>query len=196
MNILPKKKTRITPDEYLEIDSNSDIRHEYFNGDIFAMTGSSLRHNIINTNISRELGNRLIAKNSNCNVLSNDMRVKVQEIEKYTYPDIAVVCGEIELEDGKFDTLMNPVIIIEILSDSTEAYDRGKKFFHYRLIPSLQEYILVSQYFCLVERFIRKDDATWNLSSYDRMEQTLRIESIGCDVPLSDIYRWIEFEGN
>lgn len=194
MNTQPQEKRRMTPEEYLTFDSVSDIKYEYFNGEIFAMTGGSLNHNQININIASQLKNKLIG--TPCRPLASDMRVKVKEIGKYTYPDIVIACGNIELEKFKgLETLLNPVAIIEILSDSTEAYDRGKKFTHYRLIPSLREYILVSQNHCNVEQFSRADNGIWQiLNPCTDMERSITIESIGCELLLSDIYELVEFE--
>lgn len=192
MNAQPQKKTRITPEEYLEFERTSEIKHEYFEGEIFAMVGASLNHNKISINLVRELGNRL--KDSSCDLFSNDLRVKVQAIDKYTYPDIVVVCGDIDLEkESGMETLLNPLVIIEVLSDSTEAYDRGTKFQHYRLIPSLQEYILVSQHSYLVEKYTRSDDGGWRYFSYENVEHTMEIESVKCKLMLSDIYYRVEF---
>ncbi len=194
MNSQPLETPKMTPEEYLQFERNSKIRHEYFDGDIFAMTGGSLNHNRIGRNIVRQLGNRL--EGSPCENFVGDMRVKIDKLDMYTYPDIVVVCGNIELEKmGGLETLLNPTVIMEILSDSTEAYDRGKKFTHYRLIPSLQEYILISQHFCNVERFIRGDNGIWQiLNPCTDMDQTVKIESIDCELLLSDIYYRVEFQ--
>jgi Uma2 family endonuclease len=194
MNAQPQKKPRMTPEKYLQFDHDSDIKYEYFDGDVFAMTGGSLNHNQISINIASQLKSTL--RGSPCRPLASDMRVKVNEIDKYTYPDIVVVCGNIELEKVKgVETLLNPVVIIEILSDSTEAYDRGKKFTHYRLIPSLREYILVSQDYCNVEQFSRGDRGIWHiLDPCMDMERSITIESIDCELLLSDIYELVDFE--
>ncbi|MBF0204339.1 MAG: Uma2 family endonuclease [Desulfamplus sp.] len=191
MNAQPQEKNVMTPEEYLDFERDSDIRHEYFNGEIFAMVGASLNHNRINGNIAVELRNQL--KGDPCDVFSSDIRVKVEAIGKYTYPDVVIVCGDIKLEDDKFDTLLNPVVIIEILSDSTEAYDRGTKFQHYRLVPSLQEYILVSQHSCLVEKYVRSDEEKWVYSSCENMQKAMSIKSIKCELLLSDIYYRVKF---
>lgn len=194
MNAQPQKKTRMTPEKYLEFDNNSDTKYEYFDGDIFAMTGGSLNHNQISINIASQLKSTL--RGSPCRPLASDMRVKVNEINKYTYPDIVVVCGRIDLEKvNGLETLLNPVVIIEILSDSTEAYDRGKKFTHYRLIPSLREYILVSQNYCNVEQFSRGHSGIWQiLDPCMDMTRSITIEPIDCELLLSDIYEFVEFE--
>jgi len=189
MNALPEKKEKMTSEEYLNFEISSDVRHEFFNGEIFAMTGASLKHNRVSTNTVIELGGKLKAAKSSCSVFANDMRVKIQEKDNYVYPDIVVTCGDIELDNDKFDTLLNPMVIIEILSDSTEIYDRGKKFQNYQLIKSLQEYILISQDQCFVEQFVRQEDFTsWKYFSYKDLDQSVKIESINCNLVLSDIY--------
>ncbi len=194
MDIQPQENTRMTPEEYLDFEKSAEIRHEYCYGEIFAMTGGSLNHNQINGNIFNQLKNKL--GGSSCRPFASDMRVKIQKIDKYTYPDIVVVCGEIELEKNKgAETLLNPMVVIEILSNSTEAYDRGTKFRHYRLISSLQEYILVSQNNCLVEQYVRSDGGIWQiLNPCTDIKQSIRINSIGCELPLSAVYDLVEFE--
>ena len=191
VDMLLQEKDSITPDEYLALERESDIKNEYFDGEIFAMAGARRGHNQISTNIVRMLGNHLLEKP--CSVFSSDMKVKMEEIRKYTYPDIVVVCDHEEYEDENNDILLNPLVIIEILSDSTEAYDRGDKFSHYQFIDSFKEYILVSQYVCRVEKFTRQEDETWVYSKRNNMEDTVRIESIKCDLPVSEIYRRVNF---
>lgn len=190
----PREKARMTPEAYLEFEKTSEIRHEFFRGELFAMTGGSLNHNRISRNIVRSLGNQLAG--SPCEPFAGDMRVKVQENEKYTYPDIVVVCGEIELEKIKgVETLLNPVAIMEILSTATEAYDRGKKFEHYRMIPSLREYFLFSQEECQVERFVRGGDGIWQiLGPIKGMDQVVPIASANCGLTLAEVYDRVEFE--
>jgi Uma2 family endonuclease len=187
-----QEKKWMTPEEYLAFEKNSEIKHEFCDGEMFAMTGASLNHNRISRNIQRELG--MLLKGSSCENLSSDMRVKIQAREQYTYPDIVIACDDILLEkiDG-VETLLNPVVIIEILSDSTEAYDRGKKFSRYRLISSFKEYILVSQNHCQVERFVRGDDS-WKYFSYEDMNQSLTIDSVDAELLLSDIYYRVGFD--
>lgn len=188
-----QEKLKMTTEEYLKVERASETRHEYYDGEIFAMTGAKVNHNRIASNINRFLGNQLAGRS--CDVFLSDMRVKVQRVDKYTYPDVVVVCGDLELEDEKFDTLLNPVVIIEILSNSTELYDRGEKFAHYRLIPSLQEYILISQYHHKVEKFIRGDDGIWRIfEPYTNIDAKIKLESIDCHLLLSEIYHRVEFE--
>ncbi|MBF0574279.1 MAG: Uma2 family endonuclease [Desulfamplus sp.] len=187
MTAQSQRDEKITPKEYLEFERTSEFKHEYFDGEIFAMVGASLNHNQISMNLIRELGVQL--KHSSCRPFINDLRVKVQEIEKYTYPDIVIVCGDIKIEkESGMETLLNPIVIIEVLSNSTEAYDRGAKFQHYQLIPSLQEYILVSQFSPLVEKYVRSDKGQWIYTSYEGMDKTIAIEAVKCELILSDIY--------
>ncbi|MBF0202165.1 MAG: Uma2 family endonuclease [Desulfamplus sp.] len=188
------EKNQMTPDEYLQFERCSEIRHEYFNGEIFAMTGGSLNHNRISRNIVRLLGNEL--KGSPCENFAGDMRVKIKENGKYTYPDIVVACGNMELENiNGVETLLNPMVIMEILSKSTEAYDRGEKFRHFRLIPSLQEYILVSQNCCMIEKYGRGDSGIWQIfNPFTDMDRIVIIDSINCELLMSEIYYRVEFE--
>src|SRR2546425_9750990 len=152
-------KTRITPEEYLELERKAEIKSEYLDGEMFAMSGVTREHSTIVVNVTTELNVQV--KGRPCEVHGPDLRVKVSPTGLYTYPDVAVICGEPQFEDPHFDTLLDPHLIIEVLSDSTESYDRGKKFAHYRAIDSLREYILVSQTEYRIERFCRQDDGSW-----------------------------------
>ncbi len=189
--MLPSEKERIGSEEYLRLERKSEIRHEYIDGELFSMTGASFEHNQISANIVRVLGNQFLEKP--CYVFSSDMKVRIPEIEKYTYPDIVVACEEASFEDDNNEVLLNPLAIFEILSDSTEAYDRGKKFAHYRLLQSLAEYVLVSQHDCRVEKFWRRDDHTWIYKEYRNMEHVLEMDSFDCGLPIVEMYRKVEF---
>ncbi len=189
--MLLKQKTFIGTAEYLAMERESEIRNEYVNGQMFAMSGASREHNLISTNIVRVLANYFLDKP--CSVFASDMKIGISDVDIYTYPDIAVVCGREEYQDDHQDILLNPIVIIEILSDSTEAYDRGDKFASYQRIISLTQYILVSQYFCGVEIFTRNPDATWMYSIFDRMEDIVPIKSIACEIQASEIYRKVHF---
>ena len=138
-----QRKSLLTPEEYLAIERKSETKGEFYSGEVFAMVGASKRHNLIAANVIRVLGNQLLDRP--CNVYPSDMRVKVSATGKYTYPDVVVACEEELFDDEEKDTLLNPVLIIEVLSESTEAYDRGKKFEHYQYIESLTDYLLVTQ---------------------------------------------------
>ena len=149
----------VTSEEYLIFERSASYKSEYFNGEIFAMAGASKKHNLIVGNTFAELHSQL--KKRLCQVYSNDMRVKVSDTGSYTYPDIVVACEQEQFDDKYKDTLLNPVVIIEVLSDSTEAYDRGGKFEHYRHLVSLLEYVLIAQDKYLIERYVRQSDWQW-----------------------------------
>ena len=154
------------------------------------MAGASREHNQISANLIRVLGNQLLEKP--CSVYSSDMKVKIEKITKYTYPDIVVACQTERFEDEKRDVLLNPVVIMEILSDSTEAYDRGRKFLHYQLIDSLVEYILIAQDAARIETFSRRTDNTWLYAEFHGLDVVVNIESIGCALRLGEVYQKIE----
>ena len=185
-------KSYIEPDEYLAIDSQAEYKSEYFRGEIFAMSGASLRHAEIVTNVVSDLHGQL--RKSSCRVYSSDVRVKVAPTGLYTYPDIVIVCGKSQTERKKEDTLLNPVVILEVLSPSTEAYDRGEKFEHYRALESLTDYLLVAQNKAKIEHFHRQDDSQWTLSESRGIDDTIEIASIDCKLALSDVYDKVEFD--
>jgi len=179
------KKIHCTAEEYLTLERNTLYKSEFHDGEIFAMTGASRTHNLIAFNIARELGLQL--KNRPCEAYIADMRVKAAKARSYHYPDIAIVCGTPEFEDAHVDTLLNPTLLIEVLSPSTEAYDRGGKFAHYRKIASLCEYVLVTQDQFSVERYVRQGDV-WILTEAVDIEATVTLESIGCSLKLREVY--------
>jgi Uma2 family endonuclease len=179
-------KDLLTPDEYLAIERKAELKSEYYAGEVFAMAGASREHNLIVSSIIRMLGNQLLERN--CNVYPSDMRVKIVNTGKYTYPDVAVVCGTERFEDEHRDTLLNPAVIIEVLSDTTEAYDRGKKFENYQYIDSLREYILVAQEPYRIERYIRQNDKTWTYTEFHEAEEKVELSTIGCELSLQDVY--------
>lgn len=182
---------RYTPDQYLEWERAAPVKSEYFDGQIFAMAGASEAHNLITLNIAGELRQQF--KGKPCRTYSNDMRVKVSESGLYTYPDVVVVCGERVFSDAVQDTLENPTVIFEVLSPTTEAYDRGAKFAQFRRLPSLQEYVLVSQTEFLVEQFVRQSDRNWLfLESYGEAA-SVSLLTLAVTLPLSEIYDRIEF---
>lgn len=186
------QQTRYTAEEYLSLERSTSIKSEFHDGQIYAMTGASREHNLISGNIYRELSQQL--KNRPCEAYINDMRVKATEARCYHYPDIAVVCGKPEFEDAQVDTLLNPMLLIEVLSPSTEAYDRGGKFAHYRKIPSLREYLLVMQDQPGIERYLRQGEV-WILSETLGLEASVALESIDCRLSLREVYDKV-FEGN
>jgi len=182
---------RISPQEYLAQEPRADFKSEYLHGEVFAMAGATYEHTVIKDNFAREIGNQL--KGGPCRPLTSDMRVKVNATGLYTYPDIAIVGDKPQFEDEVFDTLLNPRVVVEVLSDSTEKYDRGAKFGHYRQIPPLQEYVLVAQDRPLVERYVRQSDNSWLLTVFEGQSSTFAFNSIPVRVPLSEIYNGVEF---
>lgn len=176
--------------DYLEFEQKSKNRHEYIDGEVLLMAGASRRHSKIASNVGGELFGRL--KGTGCEVHYGDLRLRVRETH-YVYGDVSIFCGEPELEVYKdTETLLNPRIIFEVLSKSTEARDRGEKAEDYRRMPSLTDYLFVSQHKMLVEHYIRQEDSSWKLVEYREPDDQVRLASINCDLALSDIYRDVQ----
>ena len=186
-----KPEHRYTPTEYLAIDRASDSRSEYLDGLIYAMGGATARHVQIVGNLVRELGIRLREKP--CVVYATDLRVQVSVDGLYAYPDVVVVCGEPHFIDGELDTLTNPLLIVEVLSDSTKNYDRGEKFERYRTIATFREYVLVAQDRVHVERHERQDDGAWVLRETSAIDDVIELTSVGCELPVSEVYLKVSF---
>ncbi len=185
------KPSYMTPGEYLAVERKAAIRSELIAGRMFAMSGASRRHSLIAGNFYRELSSQM--RHRICEVHMNDMRVKVSPTGLYPYPDIVAVCGEALFEDAEIDTLVNPTVIVEVLSESTEAYDRGEKFAHYRRLETLREYVLVAQDKIRIEHY-RREGEEWILSEVSAPGATLDLESIDCHVGVAAIYEKVEFE--
>lgn len=183
---------RLTPEEYLRIERAAEWKSEYIDGEMFAMSGASLRHTIITSNLVRELGNQL--RNGPCTVSSSDLRVATDRRRHYTYPDVVVVCDPPQYVDGQLDTVTNPTLIAEVLSDSTEKYDRGGKFERYRAVPSLSDYLLVAQDRVHVELFSRQSDGRWSLRDWNDPEAGIDIESIHCRLKVAEVYAKVTFD--
>lgn len=181
-----------TAAEYLAFERKSEERHEYVNGEIRLMSGASRAHNRITANLGLVLGNSL--KGKPCEYFLTDMRVKIAADGRYTYPDVSVVCGGSAFEDGEVDTLLNPNVVIEVLSKSTAAYDRGDKFASYRNLPSLREYLLVSQDSPTVEHFVRLDDGAWRFNPTEGLDGEIRLTTVDVRLPLRDLYDKVDFE--
>ncbi|MGI9174123.1 MAG: Uma2 family endonuclease [Rhodothermales bacterium] len=182
----------IAPDVYLALERAAPHKSEYHDGEIVAMAGASRRHNLIVANLVRLLGNALLDRD--CNVYPSDLRVRTAKGDLYTYPDVTITCGEERFEDGHADTLLTPLLLIEVLSESTEGYDRGKKFEHYQRISSLKEYMLVAQDRCRAEQFVRQQDGRWIYSEAHRQEDVILLSSIACDVALKEVYAKVRLE--
>ncbi len=188
MSAQPKRL--LTPEEYLAIERDIQQKHEFFRGEMFAMGGATREHNLINGNIAASLHAQLA--NRPCEIYQNDMRVKVSATGLYVYPDIVVTCQKPQFEDKVLDTLLNPQIIIEVVSDSTETYDRTKKYKHYQQIESLKEYVLVTQKWAHVDRFTAGEDGRWTLDSEDGLEGAIELTIIDCRLKLADVYAKVE----
>ena len=183
---------RLTPEQYLEIERAArDVRSEYYNGRMYAMSGASYRHVMIISSLSHHLRSALVSRP--CSVGTNDLRVRVSSEGLYTYPDVVVICGEPRFADDLGDTLINPTLVLEVLSPSTEAYDRGFKFSQYRTLDSLKEYAIVSQAEPRVEIFRRQPTGEWLFSDWIGMESLRRFDSVGCTVAMKDIYDKVTF---
>lgn len=186
-----QKVIKLSPEQYLEIERKAEYKSEYYNGEMFALAGASYIHNRIARNISRSLGNQLNGKE--CEEFQSDLKVKELDSNLFTYPDIVVICGEPEFYDEEKDVVTNSTLIIEVLSKSTESYDRGFKFELYRRIKSLKDYFLVSQEKASIEYYSRNPDDSWILKEYNNIEQIIQIESIGCKLELKEVYDKVNF---
>lgn len=184
-------RTKVTPEEYLALERKAETKSEYVNGEIYAMAGASREHNLIGLNVGGEL--RSLLRDRPCETYVSDMRVRVSATGLYTYPDVVVVFGRPRFDDAQVDVLLNPTVIFEVLSDSTEAYDRGAKFAHYRHLDSVREYVLVAQDRMQVDHFARTG-SQWLLTAYGRPEEVLDLPSIECAIPLAEIYARVELE--
>jgi Uma2 family endonuclease len=184
--------TLLTPAEYLELERRAEYKSEYFQGEVIAMAGASRRHALIVTNLVRELSRQLKGKQGE--VFSNDLRLRVTPAGLYTYPDVLVACSDIQFADDQKDTILNPVLLIEVLSDSTRDYDRGRKFEYYRMLPSLIEYLTVAQDKPHVEHWTRQQEDRGLLVEYNQLSQTIPLGSIACVVAMTEIYDKIKWE--
>jgi Uma2 family endonuclease len=189
MSALPKP--RYTPEQYLEMDRKADHRSEYVSGEILAMAGASREHNRITINI----GSALITQThgGSCEPFTTDLRVKGRTTGAFLFPDVVVGCSTLEFEDASLDILLNPVVLMEVLSPTTESNDRGWKFAHYRQLATLADYVMLSQYQPFVEHYARNSDDKWVLTELRGLEAILRLPSIGCELPLAEVYERVEF---
>lgn len=181
---LPHRK--LTPQEYLGVERAAEVKSEYLNGEMFAMSGANEWHELIKSNVSATVHGQF--KGRPCKVYSSDMRVSVSATGLYTYPDVVALCGEARFEDDKRDTLLNPAVVFEVLSRTTEAYDRGAKFAHYRRVESIVEYVLIAQDRVSVEHFTRQPDGSWTFVERNGLDDVLDLPAVGARITLSDIY--------
>jgi Uma2 family endonuclease len=182
----------VTPNEYLAIEIKAETRHEYFDGRIYAMAGANLNHNFIVSNLSRKIG--IFLDDKSCNLFGSDLRITTPAFDSYMYPDLSIVCDEIQIQENSFDTVTNPSVIIEVMSPSTKGYDMAFKFHYYKQIASLQEYILVDSTRNFVQVNRKKDANTWiEAINIDDENSSFEIDAIGLQVQLKDVYRNVAF---
>jgi len=180
----------LTPEQYLEIERAAEFRSEYLNGEMFAMSGATARHNIVVNNLGRALHAQLRGR---CRYFTTDLRLLIPATGLYTYPDLMVICGEIEFSGDRQDIVTNPRFIAEILSKSTADYDRGGKFVHYRSLPGLADYMIAAQDSVRVEHWSRQPDGSWVLREYSSLADAVQIASVGAEVRLASIYEDVDF---
>ena len=191
MAIAAEKKTMLTVEAYLERERVAPFRSEYADGEVFAMSGGTVQHNVIAVNLSAELRQQL--KDRPCYVFSSDLKIWIAAADTFTYPDVSALCGEIEYRDDGQDVITNPSLIAEVLSDSTEAYDRGEMFARYRTLPSFREYLLLSQKRMRAELYVRQEDGSWILKVFEAPDDVVEMASIHCSVHLGDLYHKVTF---
>ncbi len=192
--MLPEQQPYYTVEEYFDLEETAEYKSEYYQGEILAMAGGSANHNRIAGNVFIALSDALRTKP--CEAFIGDLRVWVKQVDLYTYPDVMVVCNGLEFAHDRTDTITNPIVIFEVLSPSTESYDRGKKFEFYRTIETLKDYVLIDQERVHVEYFRQLDDGQWLLSVFDDEADTLTLQSIGVEMLLSDIYQRVDWEAS
>ncbi|MDT5261596.1 MAG: hypothetical protein QOC61_600 [Acidobacteriota bacterium] len=175
----------LSPEEYLTIERRADFKSEYVDGVAYAMAGGSERHNLIAANVIIALGVQL--RDGACRVYPSDLKVRVPNSKRFFYPDVSVICDETQFADEERDVILNPIVVVEVLSDSTEAFDRGKKFLSYQQIESLKEYLLVAQDEFVVEHFLRQEDG-WLYTKASGLDAAIALPALNCRVALSDIY--------
>src|SRR6266571_5039475 len=182
---------RLTEVEYLDLERSLESKNEFFDGEVFAMSGGTPLHSQIAANLIQVIGRRL--SGGRCVVYTSDLRLKIQATGLFTYPDLSVVCGPIQFAAGTDDTVVNPTVIVEVLSDSTEAYDRGKKFENYRQMSSLREYLLVSQKEPRIDQFVRQENEQWLLREAAGLEATLALPALEIKISLAAVFAGVEF---
>lgn len=190
MTAQPKKVYSLA--EYFELERSMNEKFEFWGGNVWSMSGARLAHNLIVGNLNTELDVRLREKG--CRAVPSDMRVKVPTYPPYRYPDLTVICGSPTIEQtGGVDMLLNPLLIIEVLSDSTEAFDRGDKFSYYKSIESFSEYLLIAQHRPHVTQFVKHGDGFWANFEFNDLNDSLELRSVDCSLPLASIYRDVTF---
>lgn len=189
---LAQTAPHLTEAEYLAIERAAVFKSEFFGGEMFAMAGGTLEHSLIATNLARAVGDALQGKK--CVAFNADLRIKVEATGLFTYPDLSVICGPPQFVSDTDDNVVNPTVLFEVLSDSTEAYDRGKKFENYSCIPTLREYLLVSQREPRIEQFIRQQNGDWLLRAANGMDGKLELPSLGIQIRLDEVFANVPFD--
>jgi Uma2 family endonuclease len=180
----------LTPEQYLEIERAAEVRSEYFNGEMFAMSGATARHNIVVNNLGRALYPQLKGR---CRYFTTDLRLLIPSTGLYTYPDLMVICGDVQFSGDRQDIVTNPGVIVEVLSKSTADYDRGRKFVHYRAIHDLSDYLIVSQDSARLEHHSRQPDGSWLLREFTSLADIVKLPSITAEVSLAAVYEDVDF---
>lgn len=188
---IPQTTQRLTEAEYLGIERAAEFKSQFYDGEMFAMAGGTLRHSLIAANLIQAVGSQL--RGRPCRVFTADLRLKVEASGLLTYPDLSVICGLPEFAAGTDDTVVNPTLIVEVLSDSTEAFDRGRKFEHYRRMPALREYLLVSQHEPRIEQYVRREAGRWELQEAAGLDASLALPSLGVTLALAGVFEGVEF---
>ena len=181
--------------DYLALEQDGDVKYEFHDGFITAMAGGTPRHGQLTSNINRALGNSLVNQDKPCIVFSSDVKVRISSTNRTFYPDLSVVCDTPETSQVDQHAIINPQLLVEVLSNNTAAFDRGAKFTHYRQLVSLREYVLISQDEIMVDTYYRTDNGTWEIESYQSLENVVVLKSVGVEVAMTDIYRKVEMEG-
>lgn len=189
---LNKVERKWTFEEYLAYEEETGIKHEYLDGEIYAMTGGTKKHAVISTNCTRVIGNQIL--DSGCYVTNSEMRVQISPT-KFVYPDFVVVCGKDEFMDDKEITLLNPTLVAEVISESSEKYDRGLKSEYYRSVTSLKHYLIVEQNRVYVQLYTRGEDDKWIFQEFNQRDMTVPLDAIGVTLAINDVYRGFTFEG-
>ncbi len=186
---IEKEEQHASISAYLELEAKSEIKHEYEDGLILAMSGGTIIHGVLCGNIYAEIRRKLKNNRSDCKVLGSEVRIRIKEKASFVYPDAMVICDKIEVSETDKNAIVNPVLVVEVLSESTESYDRGDKFFKYRQLKSLKEYVLINQYKPMVEIFYKKDDNVWEILRTVSLEKSFTLKSINATIKMDELYQ-------
>lgn len=187
-----EERTDYTFEEYLTLEAAAEYKHEYHNGSIVAMAGGTINHNILASELIGALKNRIDAKGKNCTVFNSDMKVRIEKFNKSIYPDVSVVCGDIETYKNSQSVIVNPTLFIEVLSQSTKAYDKSERFDMYRSLPSFKEYMIVYQTVPKVQIWCKEDKFFWRIDDAEGLDKSIRLHSLDMEIQLADIYKRIQ----